>query len=123
MNSVAYFGKKVLEEKVRWVSLVDLDLDDYELMECIDEGLGIFGQNVRYTVYWRIAYLNNLPYSGILVNPEAFVEALQTIFGLAAIQIEHVIMQRIKERFELLDLECSSLPEVIRYARRQCVYL
>ena len=90
-------------------------------MECIDEGLGIFGQNVRYTVYWRIAYLNNLPYSGILVNPEAFVEALQTIFGLAAIQIEHVIMQRIKERFELLDLECSSLPEVIRYARRQCV--
>ena len=53
-------------------------LDDYELMECIDEGLDLFGSNLRYVVYWRMTILNNLPRGGILTNPEAFLKALES---------------------------------------------
>lgn len=98
-------------------------MDDYELMECIEEGLSIFGQSVCHTVYWRLAYLNNLPYDGILVNPEAFVEGLQSIFGSGARQIEGVIIGKIRERFGLIELQSDSLSYVIRYIRRQIIYV
>ena len=94
-------------------------LDDYELMECIDEGLDLFGSNLRYVVYWRMTILNNLPRGGILTNPEAFVKGLESIYGVASKQIEVAIVKKIIERAGIGSLQSPSLPEAIRCAKRQ----
>lgn len=94
-------------------------LDDYGIMECIDEGLDLFGSNLRYLVYWRMTILNNMPRGGILTNPEAFVKGLESIYGAAAKQIEIAIVDKIKERSGLRSLESESLPEVIHYTKKQ----
>ena len=88
-------------------------------MECIDDGLNLFGPNIRYTVYWRMTILNNMPRDGILVNPEAFTKGIESIFGSGAKQIEAVIVEKIREKFAIENPEIASLPEAIRYARKQ----
>ena len=50
-------------------------LDDYELMECIDEGLNLFGPNIRYTVYWRMVILQDMPREGICQIPTLLSKA------------------------------------------------
>ncbi len=98
-------------------------MDDYEIMECIDEGLNLFGPNIKYTVYWRMTILNNLPREGILVNPEAFVKGLQSIFGPGAALIETEIVRRMREKFDMEDLKSENLPEAIRHVRKQIAKL
>jgi hypothetical protein len=92
-------------------------------MECIDDGLNLFGPNIRYTVYWRMTILNNMPRDGILVNPEAFMKGIESIFGSGAKQIELAIVNKIKQKFNLQNLEAESLPEAVRYARKQIAEL
>ena len=94
-------------------------MDDYELMECIDDGLNLFGPNIRYTVYWRMTILNNMPRDGILVNPEAFIKGIESIFGSGAKQIEAAMVEKIKAKFGIENPEMESLPQAIRYARKQ----
>ena len=96
-------------------------LDDYELMECIDEGLDLFGSNLRYLVYWRMTILNNLPRGGILANPGAFVKGLESIYGSAAKQIEVAIVNKIIERSGMQSLQSSSLPEAIHSVKKQAL--
>ena len=92
-------------------------------MECIDDGLKLFGPSVRHTVYWRLVVLHEIPRGGILDNPDAFVECLRVMFGAAARSVEIEILGRIKERFNLQYLESESLPEVIRLARKEIAQL
>ena len=87
-------------------------------MECIDEGLDLFGSNLRYLVYWRMTILSNLPRGGILANPEAFVRGLESIYGAAAKQIETAIVNKMVERSGIEPIESASLPEVIRCVKR-----
>ena len=94
-------------------------MDDYELMECIDDGLDLFGSNLRYLVYWRMTILSNLPRGGILTNPEAFVKGLESIYGAAAKQIEVAIVNKIIERSGIETLQSTSLPEAIHCVKRQ----
>ena len=94
-------------------------MDDFELMECVDEGLNLFGSNIRYTIYWRMTILNNIPREGILVNPEAFVRGIESIFGAGASRIEAAIVDKIKRRFDLQTLETTSFPELIHQIRMQ----
>ena len=94
-------------------------MDDFELMECVDEGLNLFGSNIRYTIYWRMTILNNIPREGILVNPEAFVRGIESIFGAGASRIEAAIVDKIKRRFNLQTLETTSFPELIHQIRMQ----
>jgi hypothetical protein len=93
-------------------------LDDYDIMECVDEGLDLFGSNLRYLVYWRMTILNNLPRGGILANPEAFVKGLESIYGTAAKQIETAIVNKISERSGIKTVQSASLPEAIHCVRR-----
>lgn len=94
-------------------------LDDYELMECIDEGLDLFGSNLRYLVYWRMTILSNLPRGGILANPEAFVKGLESIYGSAARQIEAAIVNKIIERSGIETHQPVNLSEAIHCVKRQ----
>lgn len=59
----------------------NLPLNDYDLMECIEAGLNRFGRAIKYSVMWRMIVLGDAPKEGILVKPEAFIAALQSIFG------------------------------------------
>ncbi len=96
----------------------DRKLDDYELIECIDDGLSLFGQSIKYTVYWRLVILHDVPRGGILENPEAFVRCLEDLFSQGAKSIESAICTKIKQRFSLPELESESLSQVIHYARK-----
>lgn len=97
--------------------------DDYEIMECIDDGLNTLGPSVKYTVYWRLTILHNVPRGGILVNPDAFVNVLRSIFGAGARRIESTIVNEIAERSGQQVSELESLPEVIRRTRREAELL
>lgn len=87
-------------------------------MECVDDGLGILGQSVRHTIYWRTTILRGVPRGGILVNPEAFVEELRALLGAGAKLIQDEIIWRIEERSGK-KFDAQTLPEVIRLARRE----
>ncbi len=92
-------------------------LDDYELIQCIDGALNKFGPGIKYTVYWRMVVLNQSPREGILGNPQAFVEALKSIFGKSAKQIEQAIADEIKS--VVGDNHADSLPELISQVRKE----
>jgi hypothetical protein len=94
-------------------------LDEYALIECIDEGLDLFGPSLRYTVYWRMIVLHNTPREGILANPAPFVEGLRDVFGAGAEQIEIAIVEKIKERFGMKDFKSENLVEIIENTRKQ----
>ena len=93
-------------------------MDEYELLECVDEGLDLFGPSLRYTIYWRMVVLHNAPREGILSNPAAFVKALRDVFGAGAEQIEIAIVDKMRERFHLQDSKSASLTEAIESARK-----
>ena len=94
-------------------------VDDYEIIECIDDGLDGFGQSIKFTIYWRLTILHSVPHSGILANPEAFMQEIRSVFGEGAKEIENGIVRKIVERAGLESLETLGLPEVIRLARRE----
>jgi hypothetical protein len=96
-------------------------LDDYELMQCIDSGLEKFGPGIKYTVYWRMVVLDQAPNEGIIANPQGFLEALKSIFGKSAKQIETAIADEIKSRVG--DDYSDSLPDLISQVRRDRVLL
>lgn len=95
------------------------NLDDYDLIECIDEGLDLFGSNLKYLVYWRMIILSNIPRGGILANPEAFVKGLESIYGTAAKQIETAIVDKIIERSGIETIQSATLAEAIHCVKRQ----
>ena len=72
-------------------------LSAYELAECIDTALNRFGSSVKYTVYWRMVTLGGGPKEGIINRPEAFIEALQSIYGKTSSKIESAIVSEIRD--------------------------
>ncbi|HZW58214.1 MAG TPA: hypothetical protein VFF30_18140 [Nitrososphaerales archaeon] len=76
----------------------EFSLDTYDLLDCIDRGLGRVGPATRYKVYWRMVVQRSAPSEGIIANPEAFVAALRSMFGNGAEQVEMAIVSEIAER-------------------------
>ena len=56
--------------------------------------------SLRYTVYWRLVILHDIPRGGILDNPDAFLKGLQEIYGAGARQVEDAIVSRIKGKVQ-----------------------
>jgi hypothetical protein len=73
-------------------------LDDYELMDCIENGLNRFGPGIKYAVMWRMVVLKESPKEGIPTRPEALHTALQSIFGQGSKRIEDAIIEEIRSR-------------------------
>ncbi len=94
-------------------------LNDYDLMDCIEEGLNKFGPGITYTVMWRMVVLGDSPKEGILVNPHAFVSALQSIFGHSAKLIEMEVLNQIKARAGSEYSEMQDLAELVNILRKQ----
>ncbi len=94
-------------------------LNDYDLMECIDEGLGKFGPGIKYAIMWRMIVLGDSPKEGILANPQAFVTALHSIFGRSAEMVEREVVGRIKARADKDYATIESLVELVQALRKQ----
>jgi hypothetical protein len=116
-------------EKLRWnqytaietnkMPLIADSLNDYDLMECIEEGLDKFGPGIKYSVMWRMVVQGDSPKEGILVNPKAFLSALRSIFGHSAKVIEVEILGRIKARAKPEYSAVEDLSELIIALRHQ----
>jgi hypothetical protein len=92
-------------------------LNDYDIMDCIEEGLNKFGPGIKYTVMWRMVVQGASPKEGILANPQAFVRALRSIFGHSAQMIEQEILEQIKADNQYSEL--SSFTELVNALRKQ----
>jgi hypothetical protein len=94
-------------------------MSDYEIMECIEQGLSKFGSSIKYAVMWRMVVLGDSPREGILANPEAFVSALQSIFGNSAKFVEQEVITQIKSKADSKYCDVEGFAELIRALRRQ----
>ena len=57
------------------------NLEEYDLLQCIDRGLDPFGSHVKQTIYWRMAILHGSSQGGIVANADAFARVLEDLFG------------------------------------------
>ncbi len=92
-------------------------------MECIERGLNQFGPSIKYTVMWRMVVRGDAPKEGILVKPEAFVAALQSIFGHSAKLVEQAVLDEVKaqvgpEKYTEID----NLTDMINAVRKQNLF-
>jgi hypothetical protein len=106
--------------KTRVRSLVTT-LDEMDLIECIDEGLGVLGRDDQRKVYWRMLLIgkmkeNGTSDKGILRDPDGFLKSIEGTFGIGAWAIERSITQEIKKRFELDPMQSTGLVLTIRSA-------
>lgn len=72
------------------------------LMEAIDEGLLMLGENGREVIYFRLKQSYALKKEDIPGHPEIFVKCLRSIFGAGAEVIERSI---IKSLYSKLGME------------------
>src|SRR5271169_1037000 len=78
-----------------------LQLEMYDLLQCVDRGLDNFGTNMKQAVYWSLMSKEAISSDKILSNPEAFVRALKEIFGNGFPLAERSIVKEMKRTFEL----------------------
>jgi len=94
-------------------------LNDYDMMDSIEEGLNKFRPGIKYTLTWRMVVQVASPKEGILANPQAFVTALRSIFGRSAQMIEQEILEQIKNKADNQYSELSSFTELVNALRKQ----
>jgi geranylgeranylglycerol-phosphate geranylgeranyltransferase len=92
-----------------------------DLIVCVDKGLGVFASDDYRAVYWRkklIAQISsqNPTEDDILRNPESFLQAIETTFGLGAWAIERAITKEIRNKFELEPAQSRGLVQAIKTA-------
>jgi len=86
-------GKRVLtEEEERF---------KHVLLEAVDEGLGVLGQDVKATIYFEVEKRGSLCREEIPEKLQAFTRALREIFGVGEPVIERLIAKRLLHNLEL----------------------
>ncbi len=100
-------------------------MDEYEIVNCIDRALTVFGENVKHQIYWQVTQdMSQLGHTkGILKDPEIFVAALKETFGVGMWAIERQIVREIRTSFELEPEEGDNLTSVMGKARKKLVAL
>jgi hypothetical protein len=89
---------------------------DWAILECIDDALGVLGENAKFTLYWKLLVIGNLDKSGIVQHPELFINALEKTFGLGSWAIVREIALKLKSRFKLKS-DSEDISVVIRAIR------
>lgn len=75
---------------------------DERILESVDCGLEALGKNVRHVVYYHVEKTFRLKKSDIPAKPEAFEQAIISIFGeKGAKTIEELIVQKMRKTFKL----------------------
>lgn len=96
-------------------------MDEYELVNCIDRALSVFGENIKHRIYWQLTQ-GMAQYSqsrGILKDPEIFVKVLKDTFGMGMWAIERQIIREITSSFKLEALEEDDLVSMMNKAHKK----
>jgi len=88
-----------------------------QVLQCIDVGMDSLGGTSKHIVYWYLAQKRNLTRDGILDDPNAFIEALRTLFGQGAGILERTIIRQLRQTFNVTFGE--NLTEVLALVRRK----
>ena len=83
------------------------DRFDRILVQAIDEGLLVLGENTRYVIYYHIASKHGVERERIPERLEAFHEALKDIFGEGSKVIEKQIARSMYAMLDLKFRECD----------------
>jgi len=86
------------------------------LLGAADQGLMVFGESVRHTIYHYIERKYNVGREGILDRPEIFHEALDGLFGAGAKVIERLIGKSLCDRLSL-DFQAFENWTLVDYVR------
>jgi hypothetical protein len=80
-----------------------LSKSDFEnfLLEAVDESLSSLGESSKQAIYYHLEKSFNVKKQEIPLKVEAFIAALERIFGLGADFIESLIMARLDEKVEM----------------------
>jgi len=89
-----------------------------QIVECIDDVLKLLGQSVSQVVYFHLRKNFGIKKDEIPNQPEAFYQTLKLIFGDGTKVIERLIVQKIKERFELRLEPETSLVEAMQKMKK-----
>jgi len=74
---------------------------DQALLDAVDDGLNVLGENVRHLIYYHVGKEFHVSREEIPERLEAFHEALDSIFGAGAKIIERSIARSLYIRFGL----------------------
>jgi len=83
------------------------DRFDRILVQAIDEGLLVFGENTRYVIYYHIASKHQIERERIPERLEAFHKALKDIFGEGGKVVEKHIAKSMYAMLDLKFRECD----------------
>lgn len=75
---------------------------DYEILQCVDKGLSVYGSSIRQTVYWQLLMKYKIKASDIPSSPELFCVGLEKILGSGgAVMVERAIVNEMITTFDL----------------------
>ena len=73
-----------------------------KIIQCVDEGLQVFGESVKHVIYFYLERYFQLKKTEIPENPETFCNAINSLFGEnGAKLIEKSILQKMELCFKL----------------------
>jgi hypothetical protein len=94
--------------------------EEDKILNCIDQGIDVFGKSVKDVVYWRLHTIQKLDRKDIPRKPDLFSESLRSFFGERSLTIEQSIVTVLIETLHVKDVNRSdSMAHVIAEARRQ----
>ena len=74
---------------------------DQILLDAIDEAFSSLGENVKKTIYFQLDDLFNIKKQEIPIRINAFVNALEQLFGLGARYLEIMFIQNIYSKIKI----------------------
>lgn len=104
--------------------IIPLSKPDFEklLLEAVDEGLSSLGESSKQAIHFHLKKGFDIKRKEIPYKIEAFVEAIEKIFGLGANFLEILIMKRLYEKiggaFEWHEPTDFAFTEYVAVARR-----
>jgi hypothetical protein len=96
------------------------NMEDYDLLKCVDKALDKFGTSVKQTIYWKITILHGSLQNAIVENPSIFIGVLHDIFRDSSIGVERSIIEEIRSAFTFVEGEVvETLGDALKLAKEQ----
>jgi hypothetical protein len=91
-------------------------MENYDFLQCIDRGLGVFGDNIRQATYVNLTLQENISSDDIVANPDAFVKILKQVFGNGYPLAERSILREIRSTFSVDPAHAHSIRDAFEEA-------
>ena len=89
-----------------------MDLNE-RVLDCVERGLATIGENTKYVVYRYMEEEKGLKPKDIPEKPDEFIDVLNEIFGIGAINLEKAIVREIAMEFEIA-LKSNGFVDAVR---------